>query len=438
MASTTLVAWLLLFVSVFAVRTVADAGAEDQFSAIEASLRNELKQLQSKVSILESNIKEKIRELERKDERIAQMEKLVQEKSEGISSLQNEIDSLQKRGTVDAEEQVAKAHARIKELELQVNTHKKEIEMQSKIRNALDMRANESENRMKELNSSLEKLQEITQEQKARVRKAEQALKAAEENLLKARLEAKSKAKKLTEVHGAWLPPWLAVHFVKVQSFAVSNWHEHVKPILDIAVGKASETSAKAQALIKPHVERINSKLVPYLNEQWLAFTTFAGPYVQLATTKTIKLYEESKSTIRPHILKAQEMADPYLQEAKKFSKPYIDQVAVVTKPHVEKLQVAMKPYTKKAVHAYGKFLKTATVYHHQAQSNIEKMLKQHELTKALATKELVWFLASALLALPVFALYSLFSSIFGKKVRKPTRSGNHAHRRLKRRHADK
>ena len=137
---------------------------------------------------------------------------------------------------------------------------------------------------------------------------------------------------------------------------------------------------------------RSAQKVIPSIKEQWLVIRTSAEPHLQSISTKTIEVYEVSKSTLAPHVLKVQEFVDPYFQvcilissllviyvvnkfhwelsfwwqEAKKYSKPYIDQVATVAKPHVERAHEVLKPYTKKTVHAYGKFLESATTYHQQ------------------------------------------------------------------------
>ncbi|CAL5184179.1 unnamed protein product [Lathyrus oleraceus] len=232
-------------------------------------------------------------------------------------------------------------------------------------------------------------IQKINEEQKKQIRKTERALKVAEEEMLKAKLEATFRAKELSETHGAWLPPWLAVHYLRSKSVVETHWNEHGKPLLEVITQKALEKKAQAGKWAEPHLETVKTKWIPVVNEHWSVVKTKVEPHVQLLTTKTVEVYKSSKDALTPHLSKGLECVDPYYQEVRKFSKPYLDQVATAAKPHVEKVQVVLKPYTKKVVHAYGNFLESATAYHSQVQATVQETLKKHELTRPLATKEL-------------------------------------------------
>ncbi|XWS17940.1 hypothetical protein CRYUN_Cryun33cG0110800 [Craigia yunnanensis] len=395
-----------LFVALIFTKISADVSIEpvlDSDASDSSALKMKLDQLNSKIRLLESYVEEKTRELETKDEIIKQKEKIIQDKSDSIASLHTELSSLQEKGTSDAEEQVGKAHAQALELQKQ--------------------------------------LQKINNDQKNKIAKTEQALKVAEDELMKAKFEASSKMNELMEVHSAWLPPWLAVQLIRCQAFIQTHWNEHGEPAMDMVIQKAMEKKALAEKWAEPHMEAIKSKWVPAIKDQWLVVTTYAEPHVQLLTAKTVEVYEVTKTAITPHVIKVQEIVDPYFQEAKKFSKPYIDQVATLAKPHVDKVRVVMKPYTKEVVNAYGKFLESATTYHHQVQTSVQEILKKHELTRPLANKELEWFAASSLLGLPILILFRIFSAIFCKKAKKPAGhvNTNHGHRKAKKRgHPDK
>ncbi|KAE8056554.1 hypothetical protein FH972_013322 [Carpinus fangiana] len=406
-------------------------------SAGSSALKIELDQLKSKIQALESHVDEKSKELKAKEEVLVKQEKIIQDKSNNIASLQTEISSLQKKGSLDAEEQVGKAHARAGELEKQADKLKRELETQNKEKKALEAQVNEAEKKVQELSLKLENLLKVNDEQKTKIRKIERALKAAEEEMIKAKSEATSKAKELIEAHGSWLPPWLAVHFIRSQSFMETYWNEHGKPAFDMLIQKAVEKKAQAEKWSEPHIETIKTKWIPTIKDQWVVVKTNVEPHVQSVTKKSIEVYETSKSAVTPHVVRVRELVDPYFQEAKRVSKPYIDQIATVTKPHVDKVRVVIKPYTKEAINAYGKFLKSATTYHHQIQATVQEKLKRHELTRPLATKELEWFVTSALLALPITVLFRIGSAIFCKKAKKPTRNAhtNHARRKAKRVH---
>ncbi|URE10476.1 DNA repair ATPase-related [Musa troglodytarum] len=422
----------------------ADAGAEEevvvQHLASDSALKLEVEQLRSKISVLEASILDRTRDLKSKDETITHLEMIIEEKSKTLLSLQSEIESVQK-GAGDAEELVKKAHARADELEKQMEKLRNDIELQNKRRVALDAQAGETEKKVGELNLKLENLQKINDEQKRRIQKTERALHVAEEELMRAQLEATAKSKELSQARGAWLPRWFAAHINRYLELATTYWKHHAKPTLDVFLHKALEKSAQAQKRMEPHLEMAKNKWIPAIKERWVILATNAEPYVHTFSAKAIEVYHTSKDAIATHVVKVQKLGGPYFQAAKRFSKPYIDQVATITKPHVNKVQVALKPYKKRIVRAYRMFHKSATVYHHQVQAGIHEHLKKYELTKALATKELVWFMASALLALPIFLVYKFLSDIFcSKTTRKPTRNahGNHTHRRPKRRLADK
>ncbi|XP_062163658.1 uncharacterized protein LOC133870513 [Alnus glutinosa] len=414
------------------VKVVGSDGYADS-----SALKIELDQLKSKIQTLESHVDEKSKELKAKEEVVAEKEKIIQDKSNSIASLQTEITSLQKKGSLDAEEQVGKAHARAGDLEKQVDKLKRELETQNKEKKALEARVNEAEKKVQELSLKLENLLKVNDEQKTKIRKIERDLKVAEEKMIKAKSEVTSKAKELMEVHGAWLPPWLAVHFVRCQSFMETYWNEHGKPAIDLLIQMAVEKKAQAGKWAEPHIETIKTKWVPTIKEQWIVVKTNGEPHVQSLTKKCIEVYEASKIAVTPHVVRVREFVDPYFQEAKRVSKPYIDQIATVTKPHVDQVRVTIKPYIKEAINAYGKFLKSATTYHHQIQATVQEKLKRHELTRPLATKELEWFVASALLALPIIFLFRIGSAIFCKKAKKPTRNAhtNNARRKAKRVH---
>ncbi|KAI4376366.1 hypothetical protein MLD38_014135 [Melastoma candidum] len=435
MAAKVAVLWFMissLFLSLLLAPISADGAVDVDVDAAESGLRIEVDTLKSKIRALESSVEEKSTELKSKEEALALKDRAIKEKTDRVESLQGELSSLQKKGKIDAAVEIGKAYALTEELEKQVEKLNQEVEAKIKQKEDMEDRLSKSETKISVLVMKHDKLEKTIEEQKSKLRKTERALKVAEEELVKAKQEATAKITELTEVHAAWLPPWLSSHWSQCQSFIEMHWNVHGKPATDIIIQKALEKKAQAEEWAAPHVAKMKKEYLPAVRQQSLAIKASLVHHIQTLATKAVEIYDTSREAVTPHVTKLQEVVDPYYQEARKLSKPYIEQVATLSKPHIDNLRLTMKPYTKKAVHTYGKFLKSATSYHNQIQGSVEDTMKRHELTKSFATKEFVWFVASALLALPIIILFKFLSALFGTKSKRHARGSHKTHARRK------
>ncbi|XP_039028175.1 paramyosin-like [Hibiscus syriacus] len=329
----------------------------------DAALKHELDFLKSKILVLESTIDGRIHELRNKDESIRELEMTIQEKSDSLQSLEDEIEYLQRKASLDSMEQTSTSPARAIELEKLVDDLRKEIKVQNKKKDALDARINVAEHKIQELNQKLEDIQRINSEQKSIIHKAESALQLAQEEIMKAKLRAASASNELREVHGKWLPHWLAVHIYQLQSCVASHWNEHGKPSLDITIKKALEKKDQLKSWAEAQIRTVNTHLIPMMKDEWSKFVNNREPHLQFLLSKTIDVYDASKTFLMPHLVKARTLKDHYIQEVKKFSEPYVNHVVMVTKPHYETMQVALKPYTKKTIRTYRRLIKSASIY---------------------------------------------------------------------------
>ncbi|KAL2503223.1 myosin heavy chain-related [Forsythia ovata] len=401
--------------------------------AADASLYRELQQLKSKVSRLETSVDEKLRELRSKDESSKHLEKIAEEKSSRLASLQSEVQLLQEKGSLDAKEQVGKVDEQASKLEKQIVNLKKEIEVQNRKTDELETRANVAEKKIEGMNLKLESLRLINDEQRSKIRKAERALQVAEEEMVKDKLKASSISQQLNEVPQPWLLPWFSAHFGYCKLIGKSS----AKPALDLTIEQALEKLSEVEKWAQPHFETFKTEWIPAIKECCTAFVSDIEPQVQSLTTKAFDFYQVTKGTFEAHIVKIQEIMDPYFQEAKRFTKPHIDHVSRIAKPHADKARVFLKPYSNEVLRNYKKIAENVRIYHSQVQANLHETLNSYEFTKPLATEELLWLMASILMVLPVVFLFRI---LLRKKPRKRTHKTrtSHNHRRVKRVHADK
>lgn len=281
---------MVLLGSVISVGTVvrADGGSPPHEE------NNEITILKSKLSTLEEGLKTK-------DSKITEMEQ--------------ELTTLRSRKELSEESKLAQlkvdsAMSKIRELESQVRSLQEESD---KLRVEADLHANRAKSVEETATAHLtdkEKAIKALEDQKTRLRKAERGLQIAEAAMLKAKAEAEEKAKKLDDLHKAWLPPWASTHAETLQKTASSRWSTHAEPVVKNLKKSASSKATDAHAYIKPHLDTFHTKVNPLIREKWEKLVVAVAPYLEIVKKAVIS----AREYIAPHVDTVHKTVNPYVQ----------------------------------------------------------------------------------------------------------------------------
>uniref|UniRef100_A0A5B7BMB4 Uncharacterized protein n=1 Tax=Davidia involucrata TaxID=16924 RepID=A0A5B7BMB4_DAVIN len=140
-------------------------------------------------------------------------------------------------------------------------------------------------------------------------------------------------------------------------------------------------------------------KIADIVTEQWIQIQHLEQA-LQIAEMRTLRVRWQVSSSrctflkfiktlFGSHLQKLREMLDPFLFEK----------------------ESALGSYISQALHQLAKFLSAAKKYHHELQGLIKQEMERNEFTAALANKEVVFFVASALITFPIISAWMLLSS---------------------------
>jgi myosin heavy subunit len=400
--------WVTVLVLSLGTMITAEEGGVPSLQDLENKhlLVKEILELRSQVTDLKIVVKDQDSSLKIKDKNIQVLETKFQE-------FQN-----QTKGWGDAESKLAAALTKISALEAETAGLKATSERLKVEQEELKRLAEKAELTAAVQLSEKEKATKEVAALKSRLQKAEKALQVAESAVLKLRTEMTAKAKDLAKSTNAWLPPWAAIQASKLQDMVSSRWVAHGEP----AVRKVQQTlqakASQAQKFTKPYWRStrrfFKKKVYPVIRPGWKRLNHAMVPYLNSIQKLGTQFLDASKRKLSPFLSKMQQIIDPYMKIMREKSQPFVDQAAGFLAPYFQKVKAMAGPY-----------LKQVTSYHKQLQKTVKATMKGNEFLASFASKEVIWFVASMLLALPTIGILLLFSSMFGPKKRTKRRGGS-------------
>ncbi|CAL5069846.1 unnamed protein product [Urochloa decumbens] len=424
----------------------------------------EIQMLRCKVASLED-------EISRRKEETSQLESVVRERTAQMTALVGELELLQKVNVAD-DESVVKANTNVDMLEKQIERLGSDLEDQIRKGESLEARATQAEKKWHEFSLKLEHAENINVEQRKKIQDLDDRLQNAQDKLSELEKEANLKADELAkvselfsweffwfqhtrisllpkcvsiihqgsmycfQVHGMWLPYWLAVRVVRCQEIASAKWQVYVKPVLDPLMQKVAEKLTYAQRLVDPHLQKAQNKWVPIAKKHFNSLRNTTTVYTSAVSKRSTAVYIICRDAIQPCTVKAREFARHYWQECKTTSQPYVSRIAAASEPHLSRASVALEPYMKPVTSGWRSLVSLASEYHHQVQNGVKGFLEDNRLLTPLPADKLAWLTASTLLTLPVLSIYKIVSATMRNKKR--ARKGRSSSSRKNKRSVDK
>jgi predicted nucleic acid-binding Zn-ribbon protein len=376
-----------------------------------------------------------IKEIERLEAQVATLGSSLQKKDSHISVLENQLSVLKEQQKDGAklgklEKALESSNLKVKQLEDQVSGAVANYEQARKDVEVEKKRADAAEESVRQLTAKYEKSQEAYLGSKKHAAVLEKNLKNAEVDISEAEKRLKAHGEELARVHKSWLPPWAASHVAVLRTRASTKWTSHAKPHVDALYTTASLKAAEAHSFLRPHYDNFVSKAGPEARKQWKKISDSVSPHVKLLRIKTAKGYKEyvgkAHKFLHPHYQTVLKSTKPYVNLVQEKTRPHVDRVYTFSKPHVENARKFVNVNIEKASPYYRDAVSAALKQHEDLQGYLKENIAKNEFGKHLITNEAVWFIASALLALPVLAAFVVFSSMFSAK-KKPTHKSKRA-----------